>query len=157
MTSIGGNQSLYWQDYVLHINRIPTEVSKTKGTVYEDLFKQSGNYYSEHDFQWFTTSNTDGIVSKNTINNWNKGRNYALDLYWFSPNNSNKSSAIGKLADNTKETITNSGAKVLIVTNVQKKFGSYFNYIGSKNVKVLQDNNGLKFRTHSMSGIDWWE
>ncbi len=157
MTSIGGNQSLYWQDYVLHINRIPTEVSKTKGTVYEDLFKQSGNYYSEHDFQWFTTSNTDGIVSKNTINNWNKGRNYALDLYWFSPNNTNKSSAIGKLADNTKETITNSGAKVLIVTNVQKKFGSYFNYIGSKNVKVLQDNNGLKFRTHSMSGIDWWE
>ena len=157
MVEIGGDQSLYWQDYVLHISRIPTEVSKTKGTVFEDLFKQSGNYYDEHDFTWFCTNNTNGIVGKNTLDNWNGNRNITLDLYWFSPNNNDMANAIGKLADNTKETITNSGAKVLIVTNVQKQYGCYSYKIGTKNLQVLKDNNGLKFRTSSDSGNNWWE
>lgn len=155
MTAQGGAQALYWQDYVLHMNQIPYEVNKTKGTCYEDLFTTNGKYYGGHDFTWFKTANYDGIVGNNYISDG--GRYYDLDAYWFSPNASGYSNSMGYMANRTKETIHNSDAHPFVVTKKKSKAGLYWFKINSTFVNTLKTVNGLTFRTTSSGAKDWWE
>lgn len=157
MVKAGGQQALYWQDFVLHINRAPYEVCKTKGTVYEDLFTVGNKYYEERDFKWFAVDNSTGIVSKRDILKLGKGvRKYPLDLYWFSPNVSSYSNSVGLMAEKTKETITNADAHVFVVTKKKLNVASFSFQLGEKFYKILDDCRGLKFRTVS-NGKDWWD
>lgn len=155
MTTQGGAQALYWQDFVLHMDKVPYEVNKTKGTCYEDLFTTNGEYYDGHDFTWFKTANYDGIVGNNYIGEG--GRYYDLDAYWFSPNASGFSNSMGYMANRTKETIYNSDAHPFVVTKKKAKAGTYWFKMNYTFVNTLKTVNGLTFRTTSSGAKDWWE
>lgn len=158
LTLFGHQSSRYWQDFVIHINSMPMQLNKTKGSLWADLFDTKSDYYSAFSSTWFSRNADDGIIPKQT-----SGKIMSfIPICVLYNDYRNKTRVIGYAAERTLETLNNPDARPLIATYCFKsKDASYGGFFIDMS-KQLNDYRSLKFRyykDHENDKFDnnWWE
>lgn len=153
--------ALYWQDYVLHMDRLPMELNKTKGSPWTTLFASNSKYSNGFNSQWFVNGKTGGIIP--SIAEGSTPMTLKLAILYTDFRNGYK--VLGKAANRAAETATNKDAHPMIATQMYKPASTYFKFktdTGNKLKKTINESRGLKFRTYIEQNDDkldndWFE
>lgn len=153
--------ALFWQDHVLHINRMPLELNKTKGSMWTTLFSSDSKYFNEFDNQMLLKDKTCGIVSEPPSGQ--ADTRFKIGIFYCDYRNSHR--LLGYAADRAKETTNNNDARAFIATEFYKPADAYYQFtsdLKEKIHKTIDENRGLKFRSYKDKENDkfdgnWWE
>ncbi len=136
--NLSNNNRLFWQDHVIHLNRVPYKMSKTKGTITVSEMHNIGEADS-----WIIYAGYANLVTRKLLSDyWSTMSEHVVPLYIYWRSMNQTSLMMGKTAQQVRN--RKSGDVIFTANRRKQKTGCTYTFLaGNKINSIPEDNNGL--------------